>query len=645
MTEPYKAPKARFRITQESQVKWFEVRQLVATAFKTLAATVIGSMSGRRELMAALDPDPPYVADFSGQEDMWLDYVADTGDGWNATASIAWLVGRDAIALGPGHEPTPQPIPADCRTEADLSDEDHAHLLKRGEVLVFGGDEVYPTANAEAYQRRLVDPYKCARYSQNPPRTVLALPGNHDWYDGLTSFIRLFCQRPRAQRWLGAWGTQQRRSYFAIKLPHGWWLWGVDMALEDDLDPSQYDYFRDRSEDLQEGDRVILCVPTPVWLKWSAAEIRADRSKFRIADKLRIVSELARGSHKKATVPAIVTGDNHYYAHHLAQTSDGPRHYIVSGGGGAFGLGTLQVPETVEIPFADSDVTARQQTIFPTAAESRRLRRGALGFPRHNVVFTSVLVLAQFVTLWLLSVAIGPGANGCGIKGRWVAQAMCTPFSWDGLLQAGKSVGPPLLQSPGLDIWLAVVLVGYMALAWSGHARDRSPALALLVGLLHGLLQVAGVLACVWLMAHLVMLVPGGDGTAFQWLTVPLTFPLAYVYAGLLFGAYLLLGHKWFGLHDQEVFSSQGIEDYKCFLRMHISSSGLTIYPVGLRKAARRWKPAEGVKATKVSGTGSLRVVRQVQVPEGCSRVFDPGEELAPHLIEEPIEIPSASVP
>ena len=35
--------------------------------------------------------------------------------------------------------------------------------------------------------------------------TVYAIPGNHDWYDGLTGFLRQFGQ----DRWLGGWRTHQ----------------------------------------------------------------------------------------------------------------------------------------------------------------------------------------------------------------------------------------------------------------------------------------------------------------------------------------------------------------------------------------------------------------------------------------------------
>ena len=32
----------------------------------------------------------------------------------------------------------------------------------------------------------------------------------------------------------------QEKSYFAVRLPHGWWLFGLDLALVDDIDMCQY---------------------------------------------------------------------------------------------------------------------------------------------------------------------------------------------------------------------------------------------------------------------------------------------------------------------------------------------------------------------------------------------------------------------
>ena len=47
--------------------------------------------------------------------------------------------------------------------------------------------------------------------------SLYAVPGNHDWYDGLTAFLRLFARQRDAT--IGGWRTRQSRSYFAVRLP------------------------------------------------------------------------------------------------------------------------------------------------------------------------------------------------------------------------------------------------------------------------------------------------------------------------------------------------------------------------------------------------------------------------------------------
>jgi hypothetical protein len=78
----------------------------------------------------------------------------------------------------------------------------------------------------------------------------------------LTSFIRIFCQHA----YIGGWRTRQARSYFAVPLPHRWWLWGIDIQLSTYIDAPQLDYFHTVADKMGPGDRVILCVAEPSWV-------------------------------------------------------------------------------------------------------------------------------------------------------------------------------------------------------------------------------------------------------------------------------------------------------------------------------------------------------------------------------------------
>lgn len=66
-------------------------------------------------------------------------------------------------------------------------------LLKAGEGTRFAllsSDVLYPVGSANEYGLKFFRPY---RDYQAP---IYAVPGNHDWYDGLTGFMRVFCRAP-----------------------------------------------------------------------------------------------------------------------------------------------------------------------------------------------------------------------------------------------------------------------------------------------------------------------------------------------------------------------------------------------------------------------------------------------------------------
>jgi hypothetical protein len=113
----------------------------------------------------------------------------------------------------------------------------NAEPLNRGRLLVLGGDLVYPYPSRQRYEHRFLGPFAVAGQHVDPADAVevLAIPGNHDWYDSLVNFRRIFCCAGK----MAAWKTRQTRSYFAARLPAGWWLFGLDMQLDGDIDEPQ----------------------------------------------------------------------------------------------------------------------------------------------------------------------------------------------------------------------------------------------------------------------------------------------------------------------------------------------------------------------------------------------------------------------
>ena len=161
-----------------------------------------------------------------------------SGDGFDPTYAIAYLVAADKLygkRTGEGRH----------RRHQGATRRPGAAARTAGARL--GGDQVYPWPTREAYDQHTFKPYELAlpeppagRRRRLPPasRHVFAIPGNHDWYDGLNAFDDQFC-RSRAARYLrqgrrfGDLQTCQHRSSFAIKLPHNWWIWGADIQLND----------------------------------------------------------------------------------------------------------------------------------------------------------------------------------------------------------------------------------------------------------------------------------------------------------------------------------------------------------------------------------------------------------------------------
>ena len=154
----------------------------------------------------------------------WIDYIADVGDGFEATYTMAYLLAQDSLDIrGAGN-------------------------LRHGEVLIMGGDQCYPQATREEYKERLLQPFNWAYSVPRPDRKLFAIPGNHDWYDGLNAFDGLFCSsRDKLSNArgnvIGGWQCQQHRSYWALRLPYNWWIWGADIQFSKYLDTSQVNYF------------------------------------------------------------------------------------------------------------------------------------------------------------------------------------------------------------------------------------------------------------------------------------------------------------------------------------------------------------------------------------------------------------------
>lgn len=588
------APEA-LGFTPRPMVRWFAPGELVRAGVKATLSSLFGAYADRREVQAlqaaqrtaldglgAGDGAPATlddrlaareVCDYSGRDELWVDYVADLGDGFDATYSIARLLAEPALDVG-------------------------GHGTRRGQVLVMGGDQVYPTATREAYRDRLVGPYRaalpCAPEAEAPH--LFAVPGNHDWYDGLTSFIRLFCHR----RWIGGWQTQQRRSYFACKLPHGWWLWGIDVQLDSDVDLPQFQYFEGLASDpelMPPGSKVILCTAEPSWV---FARTKGEHAYQNLAYFERKI--LHRHGHEHVVGLA---GDWHCYARYEetpAEAADrpaatGPRQRFISGGGGAYLYPTHQLPEAIETPAPDGGRDRYtllgadgERHTFPSADDSRGRARRVLALPLMNRGFAAVLGAFYLFFAWLTQSATKqPGLDVPSFMENLAALA----FPWQ-LPAAVAELWRIVAHSPGSMLLLLLLAGGLIGFA------KRTGGVRIALGLAHTAAHTLTALLLIWGFSELNLGVLGlGVDAPWQVLLFGAEMLLVGGLAGgFVFGLYLLLANTFVrtdqrlgGLHANEVFSAQSIPDFKHFLRLHVNPEGvLTIYAVGLRETVRRWR-------------------------------------------------------
>jgi hypothetical protein len=562
---------------KQKRVRWFSPKVLATTGQRALLSSALGDFLDKRELQQASETRP-LAYEYEGQ-DAWIDFVADTGDGFDATYSIAWLTAQRQLRIDGLDQP---PLP-------------------RAGLLVLGGDEVYPAASPTEYDNRFKGPYKASLpHTQRDSPMLVAIPGNHDWYDGLTNFMRLFCSAEN--EWIGGRRLVQSRSYFAISLPHRWWIWGIDIQFDAYIDDPQIQYFKRVAKEMRPGARLILCTAKPSWV-----DVEGDPHAFRNLAYLE--DRVIRPANVHLLVS--ISGDSHHYARYAS--AEGTQK-ITAGGGGAFLHPTHHLDNPLHVPV---DPLARQsqdyhlQWRYPDARTSRRLSMGALGLPFTNPSFLFVPGLIYLFLGWASQFANRTLDRGLGGPLDDAAER----FGWVDIL-----VG--LFRNPVSVVLLVVVLGGLIAFAkpsadWSQGRRTLVAKTAM--GLGHFLVQlVIGV--TVGLVAIKVASV--FDGTLFNIAVVVALALLGAVAGGLTMGAYLAVCCAWLRAHGNEAFSSMGLTGYKNFLRMHIDRHGvLTIYPIGLDRSNTSWRLDPDKSETDAPWLA----------PDGT--------RLRCHLIEEPIVI------
>jgi hypothetical protein len=586
---------------QLRMVGWYDPRQLAKTAVEVAVSTIFGRHSDHRlvEAMAAGENNQPEFFDYTVQSQpgdngnnaprtsIWIDYVGDVGDGWNSTYAIAYNLAQEKCDL------------VDPATGKKVE-------TKRGDLLLFGGDEVYPTASREAYRERLLAPYETAlRETKSPNPDAFAIPGNHDWYDSLVSFTRLFTSR----RWFAGWRTRQSRSYFALKLPHNWWLLGTDVQLGSDIDGPQVDYFERVAKSIKaetaatgKPASLILCHAEPHWIRawqYESVDPSYTESNLKLLEK-RLGKDVA----------VFIAGDLHHYRRHEAL--DRSTQKITAGGGGAFlhpthsGWGGTRFDEIyekndlngapVDRKKLSNDQIFKLKQSFPSEKDSSRACLRNLAFPFFLFMKNESWTLGVATALLYLLLAFPISLR--------VADPALLAMSYTPGTVLGLIIHT--MTSNGImALLILITLVGFVFFTDTHKVLYR-----VVGGLLHG---AAHIFSAYYIALIAVSLL--GNNLSDDWrmpirwfrgfeffldlrmlLSWPLIFIGGFIAGTFIMGVYLVISLNVFGRHGNEAFSSLGIEDWKHFIRMHINDRGdLTIYPIGLRRVPRKWRPRTGI--------------------------------------------------
>jgi hypothetical protein len=578
---------------RSKMVGWYDPQQLALTGLQTVLSALFAQRADYR-LIEALREPAPEAHDYRGKAELWIDYVSDLGDGFNSTYSIARVLAEESLPAGKEDE------------------------LPRGSVLVMGGDEVYPTPSHAAYEERLVRPYAAAldpKETRDRP-DLYAIPGNHDWYDGLGSFMNLFCHGNR----IGAWQTPQKRSYFALQLAHGYWLLGVDIQLQSDVDNPQIDYFL--SLGMKSGDRVILCTAEPDWIYGNIYEGKKNLS----------VLETRLQEEKGAIIVLQLAGDLHHYRRHTLVGKDGKKgdsHLVTAGGGGAFLHPThTHDVDTIKVgkPGQLSTYALDKETEYPSRARSRWMGAWNIAFVFKNPWFGVATGAMYTILSWVMPTSkLGEGPFYKAVP----------EMLWSGMERVASTAGAP----SGL-VWVVGILLAFVA-----FTDTHKPIYRWTAGLFHGSLHLAAALgisaATSYLLDQQKM-----DPVLQRFVGSVMTFVGGYFIGATIMGIYLVISVCIFRRHGNEAFSSLKLEGYKNFLRMRLNADGLSVWAFGLEEvpsnADWEWKKGQdgrGRYEPKSSAPALLpKVIDHFVIPakkaaaapkKKAARREEPAEEIA----------------
>ncbi|MFB0614484.1 metallophosphoesterase [Streptomyces sp. AGS-58] len=249
------------------------------------------------------------------------------------------------------------------------------------EFAVIASDVVYPVGSADDYGRKFFRPYR------DYPAPIYAIPGNHDWYEDLGAFMRVFCAdtpplppepRPRpltrawwrSLLWHRARPADEQRLAEARRLrsapeqqavqPGPYWaidagpvrIVGIDTGLLGSVDAEQGAWLRKMSL----GPRPkILVTGSPLYVDGEHHPCPVEGGGT--------VDDIVRDPEHHYV--AAIGGDIHNYQRYPVEVDGRTVQYVVAGGGGAFMHATHTIPRV-----SVGGVTERDFRCYPLRGDS-----------------------------------------------------------------------------------------------------------------------------------------------------------------------------------------------------------------------------------------------------------------------------------
>jgi hypothetical protein len=602
-------------------VAWYNPLVLLRSAKEMIASGDFIRNFDRRELFTGDFDIVDQAKDHDG-EDFWWDFMSDSGDGGNASYTVARAMQSANLPV----------------TFADgIVAEDIEASLPGAKLLVLGGDLAYPGASTEEYQYRFIEMWEAAKPNNEKSNlTVVSIPQNHDWFDNISSFSRHFVGE-YTNHFLQA-HTPQNRSYFATRLPHDWWILGLDFALVGDLDRMQYEAFLNlfmgpddssQSETLdqkpiRQGHNVILLYPEPYWTR----PLGDDAGSGYPRRYQRLEAQLL---HKGIKIRMRIAGDLHHYVRESACEGaqlDYKDLLVTCGAGGAF-LHPTHAKRVVRTKVLD-------RINDPGAMTADLEKRVCVGLKKttklepdqrqytHNMSYPS-RTTSRLLSCWNLLALFKPtslfGLFADEAKGNFVQRCAQRVGELCRGLSKGNFMFPVLL---GALYFLAVYCIsfvfsksfeadGFMAASEIGNGKFTcflllwfkalffSPLAlgvhivllmlcgsiahedgkhAFFIGVLYGIVHILATAGLFWLGSKC------GLNDYYKGFVI---FGGGILVGGFLFGVYFTLVALFGGLANN-AFSAIAHQGYKGFLRFRIDKNGtLHGYMVGTDAVPQRW--------------------------------------------------------